>query len=239
MKKIPTLFLRDTVNPLMVTRKISPVCEWVARDEGLAYRKWDGQPILLQDGLMYKRYTGDLKEYSGNPLAAISCGEDGDGTPIWWVLVTYCNGDRHILAAMETQRLWGKDNNGTYEIVGPNFCHNRESRDKDVLMKHVSHDIFPRAPANFLELVEWIRKLDIEGLVWHHPDGRMAKIKKCDLGLSRKPRSNVLMSDTCLGAGEERTSAVAKESDLQVKNQSSYFAKKLGTVGGYEIGGEG
>ena len=27
-------------------------------------------------------------------------------------------------------------------------------------------------------------RLDIEGIVWHHPDGRMAKIKRRDFGLS-------------------------------------------------------
>jgi len=33
---------------------------------------------------------------------------------------------------------------------------------------------------------EWLKGRDIEGLVFHHPDGRMAKIKKRDFGLKRK-----------------------------------------------------
>jgi len=36
-------------------------------------------------------------------------------------------------------------------------------------------------------LRDWIKPLDIEGLVFHHPDGRMAKIKKRDFGFRRKP----------------------------------------------------
>jgi len=35
-------------------------------------------------------------------------------------------------------------------------------------------------------LREWFKGRDIEGLVFHHPDGRMAKIKKRDFGLKRK-----------------------------------------------------
>ena len=188
MKKIPTLFLRDPSNPLTVISELNSACYWVARGEGIATIKWDGQPILLQDGLMYKRYTGDLKGYSGNPLGAIWCGEEEDTTPIWWVIVTYGNEDKHIRAAMERQRLWSKSNNGTYEIVGPNFCHNREKQDKDVLIKHVNNGNFRGVPTNFADLVEWIRSFDIEGIVWHHPDGRMAKIKKSDLGLRRDPK---------------------------------------------------
>ena len=190
MKKIPTLFIRDPSNPLRVINEVNSLCQWVVNGEGIATRKWDGQPILLQDGLMYKRYTGDIKGYSGNPLGAISCGEEEDTTPIWWVIVTYRNEDKHIRATMENQRLWNKAHNGTYEIVGPNFCHNREKVDKDLLIKHGSNGMFSSAPTNFVDLVEWIRNFDIEGLVWHHPDGRMAKIRKSDLGLRRDPRLN-------------------------------------------------
>lgn len=185
MKKIPTLFLRDPSNPLRVTDQVNSVCQWVVDNEGIATRKWDGQPILIQDGLLFKRYTGDLRGFSGNPLGAISCGEEEDTTPVWWVLVSYRNEDKHIRAAMELQKLWGKANNGTYEIVGPNFCHNREKVARDCLVRHGSNGIFPDAPTNFTDLFEWLSDVDIEGLVWHHPDGRMAKIKKSDLGLRR------------------------------------------------------
>ena len=30
---------------------------------------------------------------------------------------------------------------------------------------------------------------DIEGLVWHHPDGRMAKLKMRDMDLKRVPKT--------------------------------------------------
>ena len=33
-------------------------------------------------------------------------------------------------------------------------------------------------------LKDWLSAPHYEGLVWHHPDGRMAKIKRRDFGLS-------------------------------------------------------
>lgn len=41
------------------------------------------------------------------------------------------------------------------------------------------------APRKYQALVAWLKDKDIEGLVFHHPDGRMAKIKKRDFGLDR------------------------------------------------------
>jgi hypothetical protein len=43
------------------------------------------------------------------------------------------------------------------------------------------------APRTFDALREYLKPQDIEGIVWHHPDGRMAKIKKRDFGLKRAP----------------------------------------------------
>ncbi|MFM9701120.1 hypothetical protein ACKI2D_48545, partial [Streptomyces europaeiscabiei] len=51
---------------------------------------------------------------------------------------------------------------GTYELVGPK--------------------IGTRGGAN----PEYLSTHDVEGIVWHHPDGRMAKIKGTDFGIKRK-----------------------------------------------------
>jgi hypothetical protein len=52
------------------------------------------------------------------------------------------------------------------------------------LLRHADAEILD-APRSFDELREWLAGKDIEGLVWHHPDGRMAKIKLRDFGLPR------------------------------------------------------
>lgn len=44
------------------------------------------------------------------------------------------------------------------------------------------------APRDFTGIREYLRTHDVEGIVWHHPDGRMVKVKGKDFGLKR-PRS--------------------------------------------------
>jgi len=34
-------------------------------------------------------------------------------------------------------------------------------------------------------LKAWMTGRDVEGIVWHHPDGRMAKLKLRDFGIRR------------------------------------------------------
>lgn len=55
------------------------------------------------------------------------------------------------------------------------------------LLPHSGAAIFPDAPRDFHALEMWLAGRDIEGLVFHHPDGRMAKIKLRDFGLKRTP----------------------------------------------------
>jgi hypothetical protein len=86
---------------------------------------------------------------------------------------------------------------GTYELLHPKFQgrdshkQNPEEVTKPVLVKHGSMSL-PRAerevPRDLYGLVAFFRThSDIEGIVWHHPDGRMAKIKLKDvLGVKRR-----------------------------------------------------
>lgn len=82
---------------------------------------------------------------------------------------------------------WERINNpedGTYELLGPKVQGNPEKRPHHELIWH-GHMDAEDAPRTFDELAKWLDGLDIEGLVWHHPDGRMAKIKLRDFGLKR------------------------------------------------------
>lgn len=74
---------------------------------------------------------------------------------------------------------------GTYELVGPKVQANPEHYDAHLLIAHAEADTFPECPTDFDALKAWIADKDIEGIVWHHPDGRMGKIKKKDFGLAR------------------------------------------------------
>ena len=43
-------------------------------------------------------------------------------------------------------------------------------------------EILTDCPRDFRGLMDYLRGRDIEGVVWHHPDGRMAKLKGTDFG---------------------------------------------------------
>jgi len=74
---------------------------------------------------------------------------------------------------------------GTLELLGPNIQGNPEKLEMNVLVQHSCIIDYPDAPRTFEALRDWLAGKDIEGLVWHHPDGRMAKIKLRDFGLKR------------------------------------------------------
>jgi hypothetical protein len=69
---------------------------------------------------------------------------------------------------------------GTYELCGPKVNGNPEGFDTHVLVAHAKAQELPDAPRDFDKLREWLHQQPYEGVVWHHPDGRMVKLKKRD-----------------------------------------------------------
>lgn len=189
MKKIPTIFVRDwNGDRSKVTQERNPECDWVFRGEGIATVKLDGTACLIQDGVLYCRY--DAKNGKSAPENFVPAQDEADPETGHW--------PGWVPAGNDPQYKWQRsayDNSkiltelfadGTYEACGPHFQGNPEGLEKDVLLRHGLHK-YVGVPTEFEDLKEFLSKLDIEGLVWHHPDGRMAKIKKKDFGLKRKP----------------------------------------------------
>jgi hypothetical protein len=112
--------------------------------------------------------------------------DETTGKGYGWVEVGNGSEDKYFREAWE-QHLKQTDNRpvpGTYELVGPKVQSNPEKYDSHTLIWHEEAQVlFP--PVGFDELSEWLADKDIEGIVWHHPDGRMVKIKKKDFGLKR------------------------------------------------------
>jgi len=76
----------------------------------------------------------------------------------------------------------GESPDGTYELIGPKINGNAEHVPSYVLMRHGDMR-YENAPRTFEALKRWLSESCIEGLVWHHPDGRMVKVKARDFGL--------------------------------------------------------
>jgi len=181
MKKIPTLFRRDPENMSRVLDEVTPGCEWVTEGEGVATRKLDGTCCMIDEsGAFWKRRT--VKRGKPDPETFIFCEEDSNtGKRFGWVLVT-SKDKYHVEAFLELEGHWRP---GTYELLGPKIQGNPEQIKRHTLWRHASPTKYPDAPRSFDGIRGWFDGKDIEGLVFHHPDGRMAKIKLRDFDIQR------------------------------------------------------
>ena len=195
MKKIISLFKRDYEGTRLVFDEVVEGAEWVAAGEGLATRKFNGSACMVEDGVLYKRFDRKRNKKTGEfknaPDGWIACEDDPDQkTGHWpgWLKVDDGKNDKYFVEAM--QNWMGPTGHppvdGTYELCGPKVQGNPEDKSKHLLIPHGAKKI-DDAPRTFDELKAWFATKDIEGIVWHHPDGRMVKIKKKDFGLPRKP----------------------------------------------------
>lgn len=182
MEKIISLFKRNYDGDRLVRDEIVEGAEWVVNGEGVATRKIDGTSCLVQDGRLYKRY--DAKKGRTPPTDFLPAQPEADPIaghwPGWVPVRDDRPDDRYHIEAFEESLP-----DGTYELLGPKVQGNPEGFERHTLVRHGAETV--EAPRNFDALKAWLAERDIEGLVWHHPDGRMVKIKKKDFGLSRKP----------------------------------------------------
>lgn len=190
MKKIPSVWQRGEAFEPGLAKKlgkpyvniVTPGCEWVLAGEGVATRKWDGTAVLVKDGKCFARY--DCKKGKTPPPGFIHAQDPDEHTGHWpgwippegpayqWIREAFSNS--------------GPLSDGTYEALGPKIQGDAESMGRHCLVRHgdLAH---ADAPREFEALRAWLAPLDIEGVVFHHHDGRMAKATKSGFGLKRKP----------------------------------------------------
>jgi hypothetical protein len=195
MKKIISLFQRNYDGDRLVRDEIVPGAEWVASGDGVATRKWDGTCCMVRGGKLYRRY--DAKHGKAPPVGFEAAQDPDPNTGHWpgWLPVGDGPEDKYHREAFGA---FGGEHyaDGTYELIGPKINGNPERMDKHRLARHGTYEI-PNAPRTFNGLRAWLDEQDIEGIVWHHSDGRMVKIKKKDFGLKRwTPKSLELTRDS-------------------------------------------
>ena len=180
MKKTPTIFKRDPNNMKLVLTEINPVCQWVFDGEGVATRKYDGSCVKINGDKYYKRR--EIKKGKTPPPEFIEETFDQiTGKRVGWVEVDPDSKDD--IWHMEALEPGLPD--GTYELVGPKIQGNLENYPTHQLVKHSDATQYTDVPRSYEGIRVWLKEMDIEGLVFHHPDGRMAKIKKRDFDLER------------------------------------------------------
>lgn len=177
MKKIITLFKRYVDH--LVINEVAAGAEWAIAGEGVATRKWDGAACLVRGSKLFKRH--DVKTGKNPPDNWESCEPTPDEDGHWpgWLPVGDGPEDKYYREAFH-----GSESDGTYELCGPKINGNPEGSTVHTLIPH-GKALLPDAPRTFNELRTYLDGT-IEGIVWHHPDGRMVKIKARDFGTKRK-----------------------------------------------------
>ncbi len=180
MKKIPSLFMRDFDNGGQIYDEVTPGAEWGVNDEGRATRKWDGTCCIVTSGKLFKRYT--LKKGRTRPDAfqTATTMDPVTGKQEGWLPVGDGPEDQYHREAFAV----GEPVDGTYELVGPKVQGGVEGFTHHFLVPHGADEIVD-APVTFEQLRDYLDGGRIEGIVWHHPDGRMVKIKAHDFRVSR------------------------------------------------------
>jgi hypothetical protein len=181
VQKILSLFQRNYDGDRLVRNEVVPGAEWVIAGEGKATRKFDGTSCLIRSGQLYKRYdarAGKTPPAGFEPAQP----EPDEHTGHWpgWVPVGDGPDDRWHREAFAASMAM----DGTYELVGPKVQGNPEHFPVHELVEHGAV-VLDDAPRDFDGLRRYLAERDIEGIVWHHPDGRMVKIKGKDFGLKR------------------------------------------------------
>lgn len=192
MKKIPTLFQRGP-NRCLVVNMVTSGCQWVLEGEGMPTRKFDGTCCRIHAGRLWKRYVVRDGEPAPDGFEAAQPPDAVTGEIPGWVLV---GGGKEDRWHCEAWTLWRKDNDdwpeeeGTFELVGPQIQGNIERVSVHRLERHGQCPL-AGAPRTYAGLWAYFQSpRDIEGIVWHHPDGRRAKLKGLDFGFTRGRGTN-------------------------------------------------
>lgn len=196
MKKIPTLFVRDPADMRLVTREVTPGCEWVLAGEGVPTRKRDGANVCV--------YIGRLDDSGAVEITYlkrrnVTREERAQGKEPSLIPVDFSSpADKWLVEAFKAMNAadmmsWPQ---------GANFC---EALGEKIQggVEGTSYRLYPfdLRPERLSEVLflygidrptydricEALKACPMEGIVWHHPDGRRAKIKARDFGL-RWPR---------------------------------------------------
>jgi hypothetical protein len=178
MQKIPTLFRRDPDDMKRVLAEVNPECQWVLDGEGEPTRKYDGTCVMLdEDGDWWARR--EVKPGKTPPANYVPISTDpATGKTMGWEPI-----GQSAFAKFHAEALgnpYERRRVGTYELIGPKVNGNPEATEAHELVWHDDAETLD-APRDHDGLRDWLlAHPQYEGIVWHHPDGRMSKLKRRD-----------------------------------------------------------
>lgn len=180
MQKIPTVFKRDPEDPRRLLPEVHPHCQWVLDGEGVGTRKFDGTCCMFDGEKWWARREVKRGKMAPNHWVEVDH-DEVTGKRVGWEPIEQSGFYKWFL---ETN--WKYPHlRGTYELCGPKINDNPEGFDRHTLIPHSQAEIVLRNVGEFtfdsLKVILLAYGQDgKEGIVWHHPDGRMAKLKTRD-----------------------------------------------------------
>ena len=177
MQKIPTLFLRNPENMKLVTSDVNPDATWVLEGQGIPTRKMDGTNIRVNVSNGYCLHV----EKRRNPTRE----EKANGAEPGYIEASRDDSaDKHIFAAVDaTVFVDWPDGAYSCEALGPKIQGGAEVLTPMLYPFTLRPHPLTADPRTYEEIKDFLARTEIEGIVWHHEDGRMAKIKRRDFGL--------------------------------------------------------
>jgi hypothetical protein len=174
MEKIPTIYPRDeSKRGHPVVEPVKPECAWVELGEGVATRKLDGMNVKVEGSQLYKRKKPKDRDY--DRASYVECDRESPG-------------DKYLWEAFDALDDLSRVPDGIYEAIGPKIQGNPEGCSTHQLIRVVPYSEtleIENPPRTFDEFRAYFEAHDIEGIVFHHEDGRLAKIKARDFQVGR------------------------------------------------------
>ncbi|MEU1514845.1 hypothetical protein ABZ490_22225 [Streptomyces sp. NPDC005811] len=182
MEKIPTMFERG--GDFRVVDRARPECAWVFAGEGAPTEKLDGTNVRLtiRGGHLVrveKRRNPDKAQKQQGIVDGWYVDTDEHGPEDKWILA----------AARSTDVTTWPDGEHACEALGPRIQGNPLKLDGWLCVPfNLEVPVYEAAPRSYEGLREFLAELEsryapgslAEGIVFHHPDGRRAKIKRKD-----------------------------------------------------------
>lgn len=190
MKKIPTIFERDPDDTSRVTNFAATSCRWVIEGEGALHRKYDGTCVGYLEGPDGKTQWWARREVKrGKEPPAGFVPEEYDqetGKQVGWEPIEQSPFYKHWHEAWRALSAEHVETT-TYELCGPKINGNPEGFDGHVLIRHHKDTEVVNEYAGSIRTYLYLRDVvqalaedGWEGVVAHHPDGHMAKLKARD-----------------------------------------------------------
>jgi hypothetical protein len=192
MQKIPSLYMRDPEDIAHVTRNVSSRCEWVFNDVDSckATVKFDGTCVMMD---VHEQWWARHQLRSGKSTPDYYIPVEHDpvtGKTQGWIPIGQSGFRKFHEEAVERVLGYGHPEtlqgftSGTYELIGPRIGRNPHQSSTHMLIRHGSVSLAD-APTDYDLLKTYLLEVEeeigyLEGIVWHHADGRMAKIKTRD-----------------------------------------------------------